>query len=222
VYCLLCERPLGDAYLCPSCSADLADRLGRLPALYAALGSMLAPERGGEGGRTAAAVEAPLPLRPDVADQRADFAVLEVWARALAQDRQQPAPAPVRDDLGARVAAACTALAAAVPWIAAAWPAAEDLAREVKALHDDARSIVGTADLPARMGRCPTLVHGQPCGAELLLPSGAQVLTCPWCGARFPPGTWGMLKVEQRKAAQAAAGAAAARPSHPSATVGSG
>lgn len=209
MYCLLCERPLGDAYLCPSCSADLADRLGRLPALYAALGSMLTPERGSGGGRTAAAVEAPLPLRVDVVDVRAEFAVLEVWARALVQDRQQPAPAPAGDDLGARVAAACTALAAAVPWIAGTWPAAEDLAREVRALHDDACSVVGTEDLPARMGRCPQLVHGTPCGAELLLPAGAQVLTCPWCQARFPPGTWGMLKVEQRKAAQAAA---AARP----------
>jgi hypothetical protein len=219
VYCLLCERPLGDAYLCPSCSADLRDRLGRLPALYAALGGMLTPERSSGGGRTAAAVEAPLPVRADVADQRADFAVLEVWARALTQDRRQPAPVPAGDDLGARVVAACAALAAEVPWIAAAWPAAGDCAQEVRDLHDDARSIVGAADLPARMGRCPQLVHGQPCGAELLLPAGAQVLRCPWCSATYPPGTWGMLKVEQRKAAQAAA---AARPSRPSATVGSG
>jgi hypothetical protein len=166
VYCLLCERPLGDAYLCPSCSADLADRLGRLPALYAALGSMLTPERGSGGGRTAAAVEAPLPLRVDVVDVRAEFGVLEVWARALAQDRRQPAPVPAGDGLGARVAAACAALAAEVPWIAAAWPGAEDLAREVRALHDDARSVVGTEDLPARMGRCPQLVDGQVCGDQ--------------------------------------------------------
>jgi hypothetical protein len=207
VYCLLCERPLGDAYLCPGCSRDLADRLGRLPALYAALGSMLTPERGSGGGRTAAAVEAPLPLRPDVADQRADFAVLEVWARALAQDRQQPAPVPAGDDLGARVTAACTALAAAVPWIAAAWPAAEDVAREVRQLHDDARSVVGTEDLPARMGRCPQLVHGEPCGAELLLPSGAQILTCPWCAASYPPGVWAALRVAQRELSPAAGAA---------------
>lgn len=208
MYCELCERPAGEAYLCEPCAADLSERLEQLPALYAALGGMLAPGRSGEGGggRTAA-VEAPLPLRVDVADARADFAVLEVWARALAQDRQQPHAVPARDDLGARVAAACTALAAAVPWIASSWPAAADCAHEVRDVYDGARSVVGAADLPARMGACPQLVHGTPCGAELLLPSGQQVLRCPWCSATYPPGTWGMLKVEQRKAAQAAAAA---------------
>jgi hypothetical protein len=207
VYCLLCERPLGDAYLCPACSADLADRLGQLPALYTALGSMLTPERSSGGGRTAAAVEAPLPLRSDVADQRAEFAVLEVWARALQDARRTPAVRPVTDDLGARVTAACTALAAEVPWISAAWPAAEDLAREVRDLHDDARTVVGTEDLPARMGPCPTVVHGQPCGAELLLPAGQQVVVCKFCGSTYPPGCWAALRVAQR-ALSPAAGAA--------------
>lgn len=208
MYCELCTRPTGDAYLCPPCSADLGDRLEQLPGLYAALGAMLAPVRSAEGGggRTAA-VEAPLPLRSDVADARADFAVLEVWARALAQDRQQPAAVPAADDLGARVTAACAALVAAVPWIAASWPAAADCAHEVRDLYDSARSVVGAADLPARMGPCPTVVHGQPCGAELLLPAGAQVLACPWCGTTYPPGVWAALKVAQR-AVSPAAGAA--------------
>lgn len=204
--CELCTRPTGDAYLCPPCSADLADRLHALPGLYAALGGMLAPVRSAcDGGRSSAAVEAPLPLRVDVADARHDFAVLEVWARALASDRQELAAVPAADDLGARVVAACTALAAAVDWIASSWPAAADVAHEVRDLYDGARSVVGAADLPARMGPCPRDVHGQPCGAELLLPAGAQVLTCRWCGATYPPGVWAALRVAQRAISPAGA-----------------
>lgn len=197
--CEMCDRPAGIAYLCGRCADDLRERLGQLPALHAALGGMLAPERSATGGgRTATAVEAPLPLRPDVVDARAEFVVLEVWARALADDRQKPAPRPAADDLGARVTAACAALGAAVGWIAAEWPAAGDCAREVRDLYDGARSVVGAADLPARMGRCPWEVHGAACGAELLLPQGQQVVRCPWCGATYPPGTWAALRVAQK------------------------
>jgi hypothetical protein len=185
VSCELCERPAGTAYLCAGCAADLVERLGQLPALYAGLGGMLAPTRSADGGgRSAAAVEAPLPLRVDVADARAEFGVLPMWARALADDRCLPELTSTRkgivapDDLGHRVTAACTALAVAVPWITASWPAA--------------------GDLPARMGRCPRQVHGAACGAELLLPSGQQVLRCRWCGTTYPPGVWAALRVAQR------------------------
>ncbi|MFI0718897.1 hypothetical protein [Streptomyces sp. NPDC021224] len=206
MHCLLCDRPAGTAYLDARCAADLADRLRALPTLYAELGQMLAPVRSADaGGRTAAAVEAPLPIRPDVADARGDFVLLETWARALADDQGAPRAVPEADTLGARVRAACAALGAAVPWIAAEWPAAGDCAREVRDLYDGARSVVGSADLPARMGRCPQLVHGEPCGAELLLPAGQQVLRCAWCGSRFPPGTWAALRVAQRALSPAGA-----------------
>jgi hypothetical protein len=205
VSCELCERPAGTAYLCAGCAADLVERLGQLPALYAGLGGMLAPTRSADGGgRSAAAVEAPLPLRVDVADARAEFGVLPMWARALADDRCLPELTSTRkgivapDDLGHRVTAACTALAVAVPWITASWPAAGDCAAEVRVLYDSARSVVGARDLPARMGRCPRQVHGAACGAELLLPSGQQVLRCRWCGTTYPPGVWAALRVAQR------------------------
>lgn len=201
--CELCERPAGDAYLCASCSQDTTDRLRRLPALYAALGALLAPGRGGSGGRGPTPVEPPAPARLDVVDARYGFGALPVWARALADDRQQPAPIPAADDLGAQVVAACTALSAASAWIASSWPAAGDLAREVRDLHDAARTMVGAVDLPARMGNCPKKVHGSPCGAVLLLPDGAQVIRCDWCGATYPPGVWAALKVAQRQLAGA-------------------
>lgn len=200
--CEMCERPAaGDDYLCAGCSRDLAERLGQLPGLYVALGGMLAPGRAADSsGRAAAAVEVPLPVRTDVVDARAEFAVLEVWARALAADQgvAHPVARPVTEELGSRVQAASGALRVAVWWIASVWPAAGDCAREVRDLYDSARSVVGAADLPARMGRCPQQVHGEPCGAELLLPQGVQVLRCPWCGATYPPGVWAALKVAQR------------------------
>jgi hypothetical protein len=204
VSCEMCDRPTGD-YLCTRCAADLGERLGQLPALYAALGTMLAPGRSADsGGRSAAAVEAPLPLRPDVADVRGGFGILPMWARALADDRRLPELTSTRkgivapDDLGHRVTAACTALVAAGGWIASSWPAAGDFAREVRDLYDGARSVVGAADLPARMGRCPRQVHGELCGAELLLPQGQQVVRCAWCGSTYPPGVWAALRVAQR------------------------
>lgn len=197
--CELCERP-ADAYLCGRCAADLNDRLERLPALYAALGDMLVPARSRDGGRGATLVVSPLPISIEAADHRAAFAILPSWARALADYRKKPMPTPAADDLGAQVFAACTALAAAVPWIAVGWPAAGDLAREVKQLHGDVRTVVGGADLPARMGRCPAMVDGAPCGAELLLPHGQQVVRCAWCGATYPPGVWAGLKAAQGRA----------------------
>ena len=195
--CELCERPAGDAYLCPSCEQDTADRLHRLPVLYAQLGAMLAPASSRDGGRGGTVVVAPVPLRLDVADARAAFSILPTWARALADDRRRPAPTPGADDLGARVTAACAALAEARAWIAAEWPAAGDLAREVQELHDDARSVVGADDLPARMGLCPAVQDGARCGALLVLSPGQQVIRCDWCGATYPPGVWAQLRREQ-------------------------
>jgi hypothetical protein len=229
VPCELCERPAADAYLCPSCEQDLTERLERLPVLYAGLGAMLAPPQGRGDGRGTALVVAPAPARLDVVDARSAFAVMPQWARALADDRHLPEltsprrPVEAPDDLGARIGAACTALAAAREWIAASWPAAGDLAREVRDLHDDARTVLGVDDLPARMGRCPQAVDGAPCGAELLLPDGAQVLRCRWCGTTYPPGVWAALKVAQTRvfSSSASEAGAAAHPSRESATAGS-
>lgn len=209
--CELCERPAGDAYLCPSCVQDTVDRLLRLPALYAGLGIMLTPPAGTGGGRGATLVVSPLPLVPEVADARALFGVLPTWARALADDRQVPPAVPAGPDLGHQLTAACTALAAARAWIASSWPAAGDLASEVRDLHDDARTILGTPDLDARMGPCPTVIDGAPCGADLLLPHGEQVVRCRWCGATYPPATWAALKREQTAVLAASPAALAAQ-----------
>jgi len=220
--CEACQRPVPAGYLCESCAGDLAERLAALPGLYAALGAMLAPGRGTGHGRAGTPVEAPAPARLDVVDARSAFVILPAWARACADDRRLPeltSPRPAvdaPDDLAARVAAACTALIAARSWIAAEWPAAGDCAAEVLALYDGARQVVGAADLPARMGRCPELVHGQPCGAELLLPDGQQVLRCRWCGATYPPGVWAALRVAQRTAGLSGAAVPAAAAAGPS------
>jgi LSD1 subclass zinc finger protein len=217
--CEACDRPVPGGYLCPGCQDDFTDRLAALPTLYAALGAMLHPGRSTDG-RGGTVVEAPAPARLDVIDARAEFGVLSSWARALAEDMRTPIPA-MPDDLGARVTAACAALAAAREWIATSWPDAGPCATAVRVVYDDARSITGTENLPAKMGRCPTVVHGQACGAELLLPDGAQVLRCAWCGTTYPPGVWAALRVAQRTAAfSPSEAAAAAHPSRASASAG--
>jgi len=215
--CEACQRPVPAGYLCESCRQDLGERLEQLPALHAALGELLVPSRRAAEARggPAVLVVSPAPADIDAIEARGEFGVLEVWARACAEDRKAPVPA-AEDGAGARVTAACASLRAALDWIASTWPAAGDCAREVGDLHAAARQMTGAADLPARMGRCPQLVHGSPCGAELLLPDGQQVLHCRWCGATYPPGVWAALRVAQRAAdfsSEAAPAAAAARPS---------
>jgi hypothetical protein len=199
VPCELCERPAGDAYLCGRCAATWRRAPGAAArAVRGARRDARAGPAADGGGRSRHAVEAPLPLRPTSPTPAASSSCWRCGRGRSPPTGRRPRPRPTADDLGARVTAACAALVAAVGWIGSSWPAAGDCAREVRDLYDGARSVVGAADLPARMGRCPQLVHGAACGAELLLPSGQQVLRCQWCGATYPPGVWAALKVAQR------------------------
>ena len=49
--CGLCERALEDGYLCPGDTLALAERLERMPKLYAALAGFLTPAARGSGER---------------------------------------------------------------------------------------------------------------------------------------------------------------------------
>jgi len=200
VNCELCERPAADAYLCDGCTQDTAERLEGLPSLFEQLADMLIPQGSPDGGRRGSRlIESPSPDL-DVIDHRAAFAVLPSWHRALFDAPGWPQPSTGLADLDGRMLAACMALRASVEWVAASWPAAGDFAREVRDLHDDARSVVGAADLDARMGLCPAVVGGVVCGALLRLPYGQQVVRCDWCSATYPPGVWAALRREQARA----------------------
>ncbi|MFI0897090.1 hypothetical protein [Streptomyces sp. NPDC020983] len=196
--CALCERvTVLDAYLCENCRLDTGDRLERLPVMYEELTLMLfrTRQRPADDGPRARAVEPPTPNLAGM-HLRSEFAVLPSWRNALLDAMQRTEPV-VTGDLGARVVEAVRVLRKHLGWVAKEWPAAGDFAGEVRDLFNGMRTVVGEPDLAARMGPCPTLVDGRPCGAPLLLPDRESVVRCQWCSSRFPPGTWLALKREQ-------------------------
>ncbi|ODA69539.1 hypothetical protein APS67_006343 [Streptomyces sp. AVP053U2] len=69
-------------------------------------------------------------------------------------------------------------------WIVEHYPAAGDLAREIRELETAARSIVGDpAPRPQRIGQCVALVgDGVVCGAVISRLPGQTRLPCRWCG----------------------------------------
>jgi LSD1 subclass zinc finger protein len=201
VNCGLCERPSPAAanwpYLCRECALDTRERLEALPGIFDQLAEMLGP-----GGRATDGTRrgGPMLYSPtpdlDVIERRFGFAVLPPWHNALCDAMGRPAPV-VTGELGVRMRAACTGLLQHMDWIAAEWIAAGDFAHEVKTLHGGAITVVGEPDLVTRMGPCPAMRDGVPCGAPLRLPDGQQVIRCGWCKATYPPGVWLALKREQ-------------------------
>ena len=197
--CGMCETPIEHGYLCPSDTRALADRLHRMPWFYTALAGFLTPAvRPSEGTRTGRAY-APLPVSEHVLDLRGPgglVGVLEDWHRAMQRDRGLTAP-PVYGSIENRIGRAAWALARNAPSIAAEWPAAGDLAHEIRDVERSVASIVGAVDRPRgqRLGPCPAQhTDGSLCGAILRLQPGEQVVTCQWCGSTFPPATWAGLK----------------------------
>lgn len=198
--CDQCQRPLfgaaAAAYLCPPCTEHTAERLAELPGLYVKLEEMLLPAAQCEY-RSSRAIHSPVIVPMKVADARAAMArALGSWHRALF-DALEWEPPPLIEDQGERVRAAVKALVVNVPWIAGSWPAAGDFAREIRDVHRDASSIVGTDDRGRRLGLCPTQVDGSLCGAPLRLPPGGTVVECKWCGSSYPSGMWPALRMAQ-------------------------
>jgi hypothetical protein len=82
-----------------------------------------------------------------------------------------------------RVRQAARSLGANLEWITTAYPAAGDLAREVRDLEGAALSIVGaTRERGRRIGQCVAVdVSGVVCGATIRHLPGETRLVCPWC-----------------------------------------
>ncbi|MEU9861303.1 hypothetical protein AB0D99_10525 [Streptomyces sp. NPDC047971] len=197
----MCENPIEDGYLCPGCTRALADRLGRMPRLYTALAPFLTPGAAGDttGGRTGRS-EAPLPVVEHVLDLRGPggiVGVLEDWHAAMQRDRHLTPP-PIFGSVEGRITRAAFALRRNAPSLAAEWPAAGLLAREIHDLERSVASIAGAIDHAPRgqrLGPCPAQhTDGSLCGAILHLRPGDTIVTCPWCSHTYPPGTWSQLK----------------------------
>jgi hypothetical protein len=202
--CGLCERDLEHGFLCPGDVAALAQRLERLPKLYAALEGFLVPA-GQPGGERVSRGHAGsvLPVNEAVLDLRYGGIVLVVegWLSAVQEARGwgQPAVAGTVED---RVRRAARSLLANLEWIAAAYPAAGDLAAELREMEGAALSIVGALpERGRRIGQCvASVAGGEACGAVIYRRPGETAICCKWCGTAYvTPQDWARLKHFQPK-----------------------
>ncbi|MFF5186441.1 hypothetical protein ACFY30_22140 [Streptomyces sp. NPDC000345] len=190
--CTLCEDQAGEAYLCERDSHALAGRLADLPVLYAEVAECLVPRQRGWGDivATKSAAGPRSPIDEDVIDTVNSVQageVLRLWRVDVQRVRwpQHTPPAP------AGLAADCRWLGMELDWIAAEYPAAGDLAREIRDLERQARTIVGDPPpRPQRLGLCVAVTddQGTVCGAVLTRLPGGPV-RCRWCRTEYRTGT---------------------------------
>lgn len=172
-------------YLCARDAARFAERLAELPTLYAEVAECLVPRRAGWGDiiATHGAAGPSSPLNESVLDEvnhtRA-AEVLQSWRVDVQRVRwPQHSPPPPYG-----LTANCRWLAMEIEWIAANYPAAADLAREVSTLEAQARSVVGDP-IPRRkiVGQCIAVTddQGTVCGADITHRAGESRLVCQTC-----------------------------------------
>lgn len=183
--CGLCGTDTGAFHLCKRDTIRLAERLADLPTLYDELGQCLVPRRYGWGEivSTKGAAGPRSPLDEDVLDEMTSgHMAATVHARRVDVQRvrwpHHAAPPP------AGLAADCRWLAMELDWIAEHYPAAGELALEVRNLEAQARAVVGDP-VPRRkvVGQCVAVVddQGTVCGAEITHRAGESRLVCRMC-----------------------------------------
>lgn len=188
--CELCGDETSGRYLCERDTMALSGRLERLPALFTELAEHLVPRRSGLVERVSSGPAGPRsPLNEDVIDLRQGgiVLVLESWRADVQRVRWPNHGAPaIEGGMDRRVMAACRWLGMELDWIAAEYPAAGDLAREVRQMEGAALSIVGEPPpRPQRLGLCVNVTDdGTACGAVISRLPGGPV-RCRWCRAEY-------------------------------------
>ncbi|MER7967763.1 hypothetical protein ABTX35_01900 [Streptomyces sp. NPDC096080] len=183
--CDLCGDEAGDRYLCERDTVILARHLGELPQLHDELVTHLVPSGGGLGAPVTGRGAGPRsPIDEGVLDFIQTARTTEVvHARRVDVQRvrwpQHSAPPP------SGLPADCRWLAMELGWIAAEYPAAGEMAREVHALRRELLSL-GVEERPARAGLCVAVTddQGTVCGAVLERLPG-RTLRCRWCGTQY-------------------------------------
>jgi hypothetical protein len=196
--CGLCERDLEHGYLCPADTRALGERLERLPKAYTALGAFLAPTGHPGAERVSSGhAAATLPVNEAVLDLRYGgiALVVEGWLSAVQEARGWGQPA-ISGTIEERVRRAARSLLANLEWITSSYPAAGDLASEVREMEGAALSIVGAVpDRGRRIGQCVAVDSaGVVCGATIRHQPGEIRLVCPWCRTTYGPEEWLTLK----------------------------
>lgn len=193
--CGLCGLDAGPAHLCDRDTNALAGRLARLPDLFAELAEHLIPRRTGAAERVLTGPAGPRsPLNEDVLDLRHGgiALTLESWRADVQRVRWPGRGAPPLDGgMDHRVMAACRWLGMELDWIAVEYPAAGDLAREVRQMEGAVLAIVGAAPPPAlHIGQCIAVVDdsGTVCGADLRHRQGDPEIRCRACHCAYRSG----------------------------------
>ncbi|MFD3929557.1 hypothetical protein [Streptomyces sp. NPDC058614] len=203
--CGLCESDLEHGHLCPADTLALAERLNRLPKIYEALGAFLTPAvRAGTDRVSVRTVNPPLPVDVTVLDLRYGgiALVLESWRSDVQRARGWGEPA-VEGSVERRVLAAARGLGMQLEWIAASYPAAGDLASEIREMEGAALSVVGALpDRGRRIGQCVAVdASGAVCGAVLRHHPGDTSIVCPWCTCTYWARDFLMLRTLQPEGA---------------------
>ncbi|MDV7221017.1 hypothetical protein [Streptomyces prunicolor] len=185
--CELCGGDTDGRYLCERDTVVLAGRLHQLPVLDSELSMHLVPARSGFGELVTASTAGPRsPLNEGVLDQMQNSRAVEVahlWRVDVQRVRwPQHSPPPPSG-----LASDCRWLGMELEWIAARYPAAGDLAREVRSLEAELRSLVGDpVPRRQRLGLCIAVTDdkGTVCGAILSRLPG-ESLRCRWCRTEY-------------------------------------
>lgn len=196
--CELCGDDAGGRYLCERDTVKLAKRLADLPTLYAEVGECLVPRQYGWGEivATRGAAGPRSPINEDVLDTvtwNGAAEVLHLWRVDVQRERWPHHGPPPAADLSADA----RWLGMELDWVAAHYPAAGDLAREVRELEGQARTIVGDpAPRPQRLGTCVAIDgEGVVCGAAIKRLPGQTRVRCEWCGYTYAtPQDWLQLQ----------------------------
>lgn len=196
--CEICGEDSSGRYLCERHTGQLAKRLEELPVLYAEVGECLVPRRSGWGDiiATKGAAGPRSPIDEDVLDTvnvACAAEMMRLWRVDVQRERwpHHGAPAP------AGLAADCRWLGMELEWVVAHYPGTGDLAREVRELELQARTIVGDpAPRPQRIGLCVAVTDdkGTVCGAVISRLPGQTRLICRWCGTGYGPDDYLLLK----------------------------
>lgn len=190
--CGLCSEETDNRYLCQRDAAKLAERLAELPTLYAEVGECLVPRRSGWGEivATRGAAGPRSPIDEDVLDTvtwNGAAEVVHLWRVDVQRERWPRHGPPPAADLNADA----RWLAMELEWIAEQYAAAGDLAREIRELERDARSVVGDpVPRPQHLGVCVAVTdaEGTVCGAGLSRLPGQTELRCRACHCVYRGG----------------------------------
>ncbi|MEU6490369.1 hypothetical protein ABZ890_08245 [Streptomyces sp. NPDC046984] len=196
--CGVCDRALEHGYLCPGDTLALAKRLDRLPALSGRLSASLAPTVRAPAERVSTGRFGPSSPVNDAALELwygGMACVLERWRSDIQSWKGWGEPA-IEGGVERRVLVATRWICMSLEWIAAEYPSAGDLAREVKELEGAASSILGEGeDRGRRIGQCVAIdPSGVICGAVLRHRTGETRIVCPWCTCVYGPDDFLMLR----------------------------